>query len=445
MAHAFSLTDGTTTIALNSGAYLATEWSFGAESGRNNDEVTGTLKLLISGATIAAIATSVRAVETLLDKARRRTLLHVGPRVYFRVQWDGEAEAWQAEVVDGRLEDVSIADQLRRGKIEVDLSITRRYFETVNWTQLTLTNTNGTNNTSGLAVYVVNDGSGAPPTDRVNYLDIDAAEVTGSLPAPIKLELANATGGTVAWSNWFLSVNALNDPANFAHMIEAESAAAGGSSVSCASCSGGNARQYTASGTYEIHYTLSAATVQDCAGSPFRVLIGFASGDDPPTGYVTAQIRTAGGSTTLASGDRVQLAGSATEKPVDCGVLTIPPGDYSITYGELRLVIQFYTATSQTVKLDWISLLPSQSTRFLKSVVVSLASGEKVVLDESEKRSFVTDGTYEYPFMTMQGQPLLLQPGATNRLYILVARATGTTVTDKFLARAWVKQRRLTV
>lgn len=445
MAHTFTLTDGTVTVTLSSGAFMALRYERGTQDERNEDGITETLSFLVAGANLAAIATSVRPIETLLEQAKRRARLHTGARVFFRVQWDTESEAWQAEVTDGRLEDVDLADQLRRGKIEMELVIVRRFFETVNWTQLTLTNTNGTNNTAGLNVYLVNDGVGTSPNDRVNYLAIDAAEITGSLPGAVKIELANGNGAVAYWSNWFLSVNAFNDPTNFAHMIEAESTVSGGGAqVNNAAYSGGAAWQYTQTGTHEQHYTLSAAAVQDCAGMPFRVLLGFAS-DDPPAGYVTAQIRDASGTVTLSSGDRVQMTGSTTQRPVDCGVLTIPPGDYSIVYGALRLVLVFYTATSQTVTTDWIALLPAETTRFVKGIVGALESAEKLVVDESEERCYVTNGTNEFPYLTMQGQPLLLQPGVANRIYVIAARSTGTTVTDKLIARAWVKQRRLTL
>lgn len=446
MAHTFALTDGATTVTLSSGAYMATRWDFGDNERRDSSNTyTSTLELLVSGANIAAISSAVRAIETMLDKARLRAERMAGPRVYLRVQWDGEAEVWQTEIISGQLMAEEAADQLKRNNVEAALVIQRRFFETASWTQLTLTNQNGTNNTAGLGVYTVNDGNGTSPSKRNNYLAIDAAEVTGSLPAPVKLELANANGSATSWDRWFIAVNSFNDPANFAHMIEAESAVAGGSSTSNAAYSGGAARTYTASGTYELHYTLSAATAQDCAGYPFRVLLGFASGTTPPTGYVTVQVRDASGTVTLASGDRVQLTGATTETPIDAAVLTIPPGDYSITYGALRLVVQFFTATSQTVILDWLALFPAQSTRHVRGIVGSLASNEKLVVDESDNRSYVTDGTYEYPYALAMGQPLMLQPGVENRIYVTAARSTGTTVTDKLTARAWVKQRRLTL
>jgi hypothetical protein len=110
----------------------------------------------------------------------------------------------------------------------------------------------------------------------------------------VKIELANATGGTVHWPNWWLAVNAFNDPTNFAYWIECESpASGGGSNVASSGYSGGFARQDTISVANEYHYNLSAATVQDCAGYSFRVLMGF--NGDPPTGYMQAVIRDSSG------------------------------------------------------------------------------------------------------------------------------------------------------
>lgn len=441
MADVYRLSDGITTIALSSGNYRVLDYQMGALDDKSPDEITETLELLISGASHDSVRDDMRAVEKLLEAAKRRKQWQSGPRVYLQIQWDGDAANWQSEIVDGRLETDRLPGQLWRRKVQCALIVTRKFFETVDWTQLTLTNTNGTDNTAGLNVYAVNDGVGSSPNDRVNYLAIDAAEVTGVLPAPVKVELANATGGIVHWPNWWLSVNAFNDPANFAYWIEAESlVAGGGSNVASGNYSGGSARQDTISVASEYHYTLGAATVQDCAGYPFRVLMGFYG--DPPTGYMQASIRDSSGTVTLQAGDRIAVTGSTTQRPVDLGVLRIPPAEFGPTYGALRLVITITPASAQTITMDWLTLFPAATTRFVKAMITGFASTEKLVIDESLERAYTADATNEFPSAIPMGAPLLLQPQVVNRIYLVASTSSGTVVTDHWTAKAWVKLRR---
>lgn len=439
MAPVFKLTDGTTTVTLSSGNYLVTSYDMGSPTDREPDEITETVGLLFVASSYANNRTAIRAVEVLLEAAKRRQKWHAGPRVYFQVQWDGDAANWQTEVIDGHLEIPDLAEGIRKTKIVGELTITRKFFETVDWTQLSLTNTNGTDNTAGLNVYMIADGSGSSPNDRVNYFAIDAAEITGSLPCPMKVELAFGAGSV---SHTWVSVNSYNSPGTFTQYIEGESAVAGGAGTANAAYSGGSARYYTASGTNEIHYTLGTALVAACAGYPFRVLAGFYG--NAPNGYVTAQIRNDAGVTTLASGDRVQVDGWSTEGPLDLGVLRIPPMDYSITNGSLRLVLSIYSAASETVILDWIGLLPAYSTRYIDNITV-LESGKKIVIDEANERTYVSDGTVDYAYAVAKGAPLMLEPNTATRLYVIGSRGSAVAISDYFTAKAYYKNRRWTI
>ena len=108
MANVFALTDGTTTVSLNTGSYLSTNYRMATVDGSDQTRVTETLEVTVSGANLAAIQTNVRAIESLIEAAKRRATNQSGPRIYFTVQWDGEASAWRAEVTDGRVETTEV-------------------------------------------------------------------------------------------------------------------------------------------------------------------------------------------------------------------------------------------------------------------------------------------------------------------------------------------------
>lgn len=444
MAPVFKLTDGTTTLTLSSGSYMVTEYTSGTPDPKTPDEVTETVSLLFVGSTYANNQTAIRAVELMIGAVQRRKLWQAGPRVYLQIQWDGDAENWQTELLDARLEFEDLGSHLRRGKIAADLIITRRWFETVNWTQLTLTNTNGTNNTSGLNVYNGNDGSGSSPNDRVSFVTIDAAEITGSIPAPVKLELTNNMGTAIWLDNLYIGVNSFNDPANFAYTIEGESRTSGGSVIAASGYSGGSAVAITGTGAQTIKWTLGSATVQDCAGMPFRVLAFLY-----PTvfdGYVETVVFDSTGSDYIYVGDRVEVSTSHPLKTLyDLGVVTIPPGDYSTSYGALMLATRFTFATTQTARVDSLMLLPANTTRRFFCRTASVASTYTVVLDESSERYYIASGAAEYPYMQAYGQPMVLQPGVTSRIYFAWDNNTGFDVSRYFSVKGWFKARRWTI
>lgn len=179
MAHALSLTDGTTTINLADGSTCFVERytpktpdvttgaavrtaTYGEEIGaplyRN---VTESADLFLRATSVAALQALVRSIEAMLEKAHRRQRLRSGARVYLVVQVDGEASAWRSEIVSGRL--VLAEDALRwwPGKaVEAQLIIQRRpYFEGAE-VELELSTSNQAAATGGRTI-VNHDDSGA--------------------------------------------------------------------------------------------------------------------------------------------------------------------------------------------------------------------------------------------------------------------------------------------
>ncbi len=437
MANVFTITDGTTTISLNAGSYLTTGYEMAAPESRTPDEVTETLELLISGANLAALQSNVRAVELLLEAAKRRATNQSGPRVYFTVQWDTEASAWRAEIKDARLELEGAPDQLRRNKIEAALLLTRGPFEGAE-VQLTLTNANGTNAAS-IVIWNHNDGG----TGHDNWVSIDAAEVAGTLPAPVRLQFASNISGNRYWRNWWVCANAYNDQANFTHVIEGESRVAGyGTITANATCSGGNYNALSVTTSGQMQWDLAADEVARCAGYPFRLLARFHGSDNNLT-YAQACIYDQTGLVELIAGDLVQ---SDTYGVMDLGVLRIPPDVYATGYGALRLVLRLYVSGTKTINLDYIQLMPADTTRLMVQRGMVHVLNTENGLDESEVRAYGGGPTNGTPIYILKGNPLLLTPGKLQRLYFLVTDSTGgSDIADNWDVQAWYRPRRWSI
>lgn len=437
MANLFTLTDGTATVSLNAGSYLTTRYQMATVEERDPKHVTETLEITVSGANLAAIQTNVRAIETLVEAAKRRTANQSGPRVYFTAQWDGEGSSWRAEVTDARLETTDVPDQFRRAKVDVALIFTRGPFEGAE-VQLSLTNGNGTNNTAGLAIWNHNDADAG----HDNWVEIDAAEVGGTLPAPVRLQFVNKVNDTQAYRKWWLAVNAYNDPANFTHVIEGESRVTGyGTVTSSATCSSGgyNAHSITTSG--QMQWDLSAAMVARCAGYPFRLLIRF-HGTTAMT-YMQACIYDSTGLVELIAGDFIQ---SDTYGVQDLGVLRIPPDYYASGYAALRLVLKLWTTGTNLANVDYIQLMPADTTRLMVQRGMAHVLNTENGLDESEGRAYGGGPTNGQPIYVLKGNPLMLAPGKLQRIYLLVADSTGgSDIADNWTLQAWYRPRRWSI
>ncbi len=441
---AYGLTDGTTTLALMAGAYKTTEYKMAAPETRNNSDVlsaTETLTLLVSGANISAMQTSVRAVELMVEAVKRRTTRQSGPRIYLTVQWDGEATAWRAELLDAHFETPDAPDQVRRGAMECVLTVERGPFEG-DEVALTLTNGNGTNNTSGLALYNNGDSTGTSPNRRDNYVAIDSAEVAGTLPAPVRIQLTNASSGSRSWRNWWMAVNAYNDPSAFTHILEGESRVTGyGTITASGTCSSGNYNALSVASSGWMEWDLSAAFVNKCAGYPFRLLLRFA-GSTSLT-YAQACIYDSTGLVIQAEGDLTQLDGYAV---ADLGVLRIPSDVYSTGYSALRLVIKFWCTGTQAANVDYVQFLPADTTRLAVQRGMTHAVGSLTEINEVEGRAWAYMAGGEAPLYILQGQPLMLTPGKYQRIYFLVTDSTGgSDITDKWTVQAWYRPRRWSI
>lgn len=281
MAHAITLTDGTTTANLYSTTgTFPTTWKLGSPE-EDRDTIGEALDLLIQATSIANLQTAVRRIEMLIDSAVRREKTRVGPRVFLTVQWDGEADAWRSEVVAGRLEVTGAAEQYSRLKLEATLGLTRRAYWEGPETGIPLSNGNGTwdgSAATGLQIFNCNDGAGSSPNKRHNYVQIAANDVVGVLPAPVKVEFKQNLAGTMLLSGLYMATNADSAPTTLVHMIEAEDRAWGGTVTADAACSGGSKNVFSAyTGSAQAYWNLDSAIIQKTAGRWFRLLLALRS------------------------------------------------------------------------------------------------------------------------------------------------------------------------
>lgn len=447
--HAITLTDGTTTATLYSlTGTFPTGWKLAARE-EDEETVAESLDLLIQGASIAAVSTAVRTIETLLDDAQRRARTRVGARIFLTVQWDGETDAWRSEVLGGRLELHGAAEQYSLRAIEGTLALTRRTYWEGPETPLPLTNSNGSNDTAGLTVWN-HDDSG---TGHDNYVQIAATDVVGSLPAPVKIELKNTTtSGARTWETIVLANNVYSDPANFPHMLEAEARTAGGSVSANGNASGGNELQLSGySSGQQVDWDLSAALLQKAGGRWFRLLLvrRLRNGSAAQAETVQAQILDSGSSFALYTQPQETALTPATPSYtplVDIGALPLPPSGYDSAWGALKLRLTFRVASgTASTYLDYLQLTPTDSRRVLTLRPASVASNALVVDNGIDGLAYVETSGVRNAFVLPDSTPLTVWPGRLQRIYVQAGSATYTAIDDKWAVRLWYRPRRLTI
>ena len=262
------------------------------------------------------------------------------------------------------------------------------------------------------------------------------------------MRLTNNIGASRTFTKIYLALNAYSDPANFSHILEGESRASGGTVVSDATAySNGQALNFTIGsgitpGTAAFVWTLPAATLQDAAGRPFRLLARFVGGSGTTTAY--AEVRAANGTSVLWRGDTVampDLYGGL----LDFGVVPLPPGGYSTAYGALTLALTFTGVALRY--LDFIQLTPMDAFTMIECVA-PCANGETVVADSIENRQYIVSGSAELSYASASGGELLLHPGVINRLLVLQENLTGTNrgeIGETFTVIVRYRPRRLTI
>lgn len=437
------ISDGTTTVVLSGTSPVKGCTYFPATAqyrGGDWQPVTEDATVNLQG-TAANIRTTINNIEQLVQAAIRRQETGVGDRVYVNYKpVDADAATYRSEVFDGRVVWSTDPGLRRLGDTNPPVQVAVIWTRAPGWdgaeTEASIS-ANGLGAATGGRT-VTNNPAAA------NWIQAAAAQITGDMPTPCRLELTNTTGSSQAYRKLFLNVNAFSDPANLVYYLQGESVVSGGSSSADATCSGGNYRQFTVvptAATYQ--WTLPAADMQRTKGRRARIIARVRS----ITGqlFVQPKVLDGGGTQTLWTGDELYISALADNTLWDFGIVPLPPGGYGSAYAAQRLGLSLRGAS--TFELDVLQLTMTDSYRYMELASVSVANNATVVVDGIEGRNYITASSVQTPLATSFGEPLMLYPGQLQRIYVLyeIAAASGVPITGTFSARLYYRPRRLTV
>jgi hypothetical protein len=448
MAHALSLVMASTTISLSTTNNTLTDYVPRTPSG-DALTVTESATVWMTAASKTALQTAVQAVEDFFGQCRRRQNTNTGNRGYVKLQVDGDSTAYRSEVLDGRI--VLGEDGLRHWAnlgAEVLITWTRRFFwESDNLTSILIKRTGVAKTNAGLTLYNHNDS-----TTHENFFDIEAADIVGSLPAPLYLSFV----ATAAMSSrrFFVSANTFHTPASFTAIYEGEASTAGGGALesvqATANSSNGNFMRVTWTGSIAhtrnaYVWSIASAQLGYAAGAWFRVLARLEN-TPPANCYAQLKVKFDGTTpiTTLWEGPEILLDSSS--KLQDLGSVQLPPGYISGVPTALALVLSLrHTGTSQ-LDLDFVQLSGPDGVHRFDQQGYQLEIGDSVVDDGIAGGVYVlTAGALMQHIYSDFPPPLFVWPGRDVRLRMLFDEGSGMVISRTMKIYAQYRPRRLTV
>lgn len=387
------------------------------------EDVSETIELMFNGATQTANQDAIRKLERLMDRARQNSRRRYEDAVWLTIQLDEDAVAWRSEVLAG---EVTVENPLRdlwRKVVPVSLSLTRRYYwehygtAADSYAPVELELTSSSQSTPA------KNGRNVTHTNDANWVQIASGQVTGSLPAPVLLDVESTNAGLQYVSTLWAINNAHTAP-NSVDMYRM-------------------ANEMTETGSNR--WLLPSSLVTPAGGKYVRVIAHHTGTILPGTIQGSIETGIGGGDYRTAWwGPQVATAGVA-----DLGVFPIPPGGASTGYGE----VYFRLNTNATV--HHLQLIPVSSERrytMVRSTLedsVGLETGRAVVDDQILGEAYVQDtGGVKYAFALGHGGPLYVYPntGIAQRIVLPWAGLGGifvSTYTSK--VRVWYRPRRGTV
>ncbi len=417
MAHAISITDGTTTVSLNlTSGNMIQSYAMDTADNINDPKITETIDIWFVASSGPNLQAAINAVEALLTAAaQRQEKPNAFPKIFLQMQVDGESNTWRAEIVEGKLKPSEEVLKLWFNKsAEFSLMVTHRPWEGPR-KELSISANGQSASTGGRTV----------TNNANNWIQIANTQVGGVLATPVELQLTNNGGSAVGYRNFYLATNAYSAPASLTQEL-------GSGSVTMS----GSGSNYSGS----INYALNAATMGYTQGRAFKFLARLTT--QGGNVYCKPVIKDSTGVITLAEGAERYLPFSAFGTWfADVGSLPLPPGGYNTAWGATTLSFAFRGAGAYALTIASVKLMATDSYQYIVQKGNLVAAGDTITFDNIEQ-TFNQAGQSLY---SVRNGRLMVFPGVTQRINILQDEGTSSDTAKTLSVRAFIRERRLTV
>ncbi len=420
------ITDGSTTITLSGdGAIIGCSY-FPQPAGNDQETTAETIAVILEG-TEAAIRAKTDAVEQLLTQASDAGAL-LASRVYLEYQTADGATIYRSELRGGHVVWSEAPGRHRLAAssnlVEVAVLVERLNFWEGPEAEVYLSSNTQSERVGGVAVYNNDNAS------NTNWVGIASNRITGNLPAPLRLRILNASGGSLAWTNFYIANNVNSAPTAIDCWLLG-SEATGGASVNWSGSVTHSSLLYT--------FTLSSTLLGQTQGRYFRVLPAFSS--NAANVFWRAGVYSVIGGVYAPLVVGKEWTGISGSELLDLGALPIPPGGFNAGTGAVALTLTARCAVGGSATLDFVQLMATDSFRRLEQIGYSLANGAGIEDNGIDGGAYALSGSTRYPILRAYHAPILVWPGRTQRLFILFDEGTDFVAGRQMTVSAWVRTR----
>jgi len=421
---------------------------------RTEETVSETITVRLRDTTSPDNLDEIRALNRLLHQAELAQENRAFDRVYLEFSPDGTVSYWRSEIVRARGEfadtTFKYAYWLNNTQF-ADVFLERMNFWEGPEAQLSLTNPNGTANTTGLKVYNTNDGTGSGGSARYNYVQVAGTAVLGDLPAATRLEMIydDRAGGTATLDYIWIGKKQ-SDLTNFDPILEAEDSNKTG--VADATQSGG---QY-ASGTAVTNvianlmiWTFGTALIDAYAGRYYKAFIKFRGAEGAEASDSYFEFRWVDDDvSTIWTSSRYKPAIGDTYNFVDMQTIPVPPWLQGLgNQGTAYMTVAAAPSTYGTAvyDLDYVILLPTDGYRAIDLNANDV--GNRVIDDGIDDRTYTDNasGANRVGVLATLGSPIMLEPSTNQNLYFIAKTNTSFSINAGLIVKLYYRPRRLTI
>lgn len=381
--------------------------------------------LRIQKSTVAEIRAVVGSITRQFETARRYNNYDGGERVYFNYQPAGYSDSYRTEIIDASITpqvgvtDTSIWEATGTKTVSFDINWTRRnYFEGPE-AILTVYNGNGTSGTVGFDPHF-NDGSGATPNKKYNYVSISGTSIQGDLPCATKFVITASNERLKRfgiWAGWDASITATS----FTDYS--------GSAASAGECNG---TAYAALATTQVFTPGSTSTY---AGYPFEMVARVRHHTSASATVALWASQTTGYTVTT---DKVYTTvGTSYWSIVPVGIMTIPD-KYISDPVVAAPSIRFYC--DGTIDWDCSWLVPVSAKIVAEAEQASLIFN----IDGIDGQNYGRVSSAVSAYLETYGE-MKLFPGKDTRLHFLNSNNVAVSTSNTYTVTVSYRPRRLTI
>lgn len=444
-APTFSITDGTTTVTLNTGGYYTLFYSASKadvsdpSSGGDGGVLTESLDLLVTGASEAAVKTAIRALEAMVASV---FVFHAGGvPVYIQVQYDTDTGPWRAKLYNASVIAPNLADEIWKRQVNVNFSFVRDAAWEGPEAEVAISAASQSAATGGRTV-TFNTTS--------NYISIAAGVIDGVLPAFTRITFQNKTGGTRYYTRLYVGNNVFSSPATFGYAIQGETFVNYGLSTANAGAVGGLVSRITVPTTPPVQvnagYQLSGTTMLNLArGRRFNLLgkLTDGAGANLKANVVLSYSSVfLAGYTIWKSNDLILPSGFY----FDFGSIPLPPAkNVANTYKDLYLGIRFWRDSGSTIDLDYLFFMGTDSFVIAETPGQAIANNDYIELNSIDGSNTLLESGLRSNFVFVKTGVFRVYPAVEQRIHFFVDDSSTAAITHTASVRLYYRPRRFSI